>query len=37
MIKAPIDIKEYFDYSEEEVFEKIKKDILDLGFIRFNI
>jgi len=37
MVKAPIDISEYFDYSEEEVFEKIKKDVLDLGFIRFNI
>ena len=37
MVKAPIDIKEYFDYSEEEAFDKIKKDILDLGFIRFNI
>ncbi len=37
MIKAPISISEYDDYSEEEVFEKIKKDVLDLGFIRFNI
>ena len=37
MIKAPISIEEYKDYSEEEVFEKIKKDVLDLWFIRFNI
>ncbi len=37
MIKAPISISEYDDYSEEEVFEKIKKDVLDLWFIRFNI
>jgi len=37
MIKAPISISEYDDYSEEEVFEKIKKDVLDQGFIRFNI
>jgi hypothetical protein len=37
MVKAPVDVKKYFDYSEEVVFEKIKKDILDLGFIRFNI
>ena len=37
MIKAPISIEQYKDYSEEEVFENIKRDILDLGFIRFNI
>ncbi len=37
MVKAPINIEEYKDYSEEEVFENIKRDILDLGFIRFNV
>ncbi|MDQ7009461.1 MAG: excinuclease ABC subunit UvrA [Candidatus Gracilibacteria bacterium] len=37
MVKAPISIEQYRDYSEEEVFENIKRDILDLGFIRFNI
>jgi hypothetical protein len=37
MIKAPIKVDSYFDYSEEEAFDRIKKDILDLGFIRFNI
>jgi len=37
MIKAPISIDEYKDCSEEEVFDNIKKNVLDLGFIRFNI
>jgi hypothetical protein len=37
MLKAPINIEQYKDFSEEEVFKNIKKDVLDLGFIRFNI
>jgi hypothetical protein len=30
MVKAPINIEQYKDLSEEEVFENIKRDILDL-------
>jgi len=30
MIKAPVSIEQYKDYSEEEVFENIKRDILGL-------
>jgi len=37
MILAPLNVEQYFDDSEEEAFKKIKKEVLELWFIRFNI
>ncbi len=43
MVKAPLDIKKFSFWkediieNEDEVFASIKKEVLDLGFIRFNI